>query len=181
YAQRALDLLDRLLADAAAKGRGRSSLECLILRALVLRMQGRQEEALADLERAVTLAEPEGYVRLFADEGAPLAALLTLLLARGHGPAEYVRALIVAGAPPERDAPPAPGGSGTTTSLDPLTSRERDVLRLVADGISNAEIAARLVIEISTVKRHISNILTKLDAANRTQAVARARALGVLP
>jgi LuxR family maltose regulon positive regulatory protein len=200
-------LLERLLADAVAKGQGHSVLEILVLRALAQRARRDLRGALGTLARALTLAQPEGYVRLFADEGAPMASLLTDLveatgqrqLAVQADVLDYAQALIAvcrsqegsvpAPSAPMPPLPPTPEGWGSTQSqvppgvpplLDPLTERELEVLRLLAEGASNAAIAARLVVTVGTVKKHVHNVCSKLGAQNRTQAVARARALHLL-
>jgi LuxR family maltose regulon positive regulatory protein len=120
------------------------------------------------------LAEPEGYVRTFADLGLPLARLLQKARSRGVRP-EYIETLLAAfGGQAAED-------SGEQPSLpEPLTEREAEVLRLVAAGLTNREIAEQLVISAETVKKHSGNIYSKLGVGNRIQAVARARELGVL-
>jgi LuxR family maltose regulon positive regulatory protein len=197
-------LLDRLQRDAEAQGRGHSVLECLLLRALAQWSRRDRRRAVGTLARALTLAQPEGYVRLFADEGEPMARLLTdLIEAAQQGrlavPADvlgYAHALVAAcrsrdgGAPaPLASMPPAPDGSGVTQSplppgvpllLDPLTVREVEVLHMLAEGASNGAIAAALVVTVGTVKKHVYHICSKLGVRNRTQAIARARALHLL-
>jgi LuxR family maltose regulon positive regulatory protein len=178
----ALGLLDRLLRAAEDGGRVGSVIEILVLRALALKERGDPSEALAALERALMLAEPEGYVRVFVDEGEPMAALLSELLnARRKGPREarhrilldYVRRLLAAFEFPRPSAGPSTG----PPLLDPLTAREREVLALIASGLSNREIAARLFIATSTVKWYVHSIFGKLEVDSRTRAVARAREL----
>jgi len=130
------------------------------------------------------LAEPEGYVRIFVDEGAPLAALLQQAYARGIVPS-YVEKLLAAfgelRTENEELRSAAPAGSQCSMLNaqlpEPLTARELEVLQLLADGASNDEIARRLIISLGTAKKHLSNIFGKLEAQNRTQAVVRARAL----
>lgn len=186
YVDEALRLLARLAHDAEENARTGSVLEVLLLQALALQAQRRQEQALAVLERALALAAPEGYIRLFADEGAPMAALLAALQARGRGPQAYLGKLRAAcETPPHADtsrglSAHAQPGRRADAHDDMLSGREHEVLGLMAAGVTNAEIAEQLVIEVSTVKRHVSNILAKLGASNRTQAVARARALHLL-
>jgi LuxR family maltose regulon positive regulatory protein len=179
--------LTRSLVDAERSGRLGTALELLILRSLAFARQGERQAAQADLERALTLAEPEGYVRLFVDEGAPMAALLQELRKRwemvelkGVSAASrgYVDHLLSSFARPhtQHAAPPI------TTSLliEPLSERELQVLRLMAEGLTNKEIAARLIIALGTVKAHIHHISSKLGAQNRAHAVARAKELGLL-
>jgi LuxR family transcriptional regulator, maltose regulon positive regulatory protein len=138
----------------------------------------------------LTLACPQGYVRVFADEGPPMAALLTRLIAAqraGSGfsgfqaavsvPLGYLARLRSAfGAEPA-----APHTAAVPGLIDPLTSRELEVLQMLAAGKSNQAIAGELVVTLDTVKKHVSHVLGKLGAANRTEAVARARELGLTP
>jgi LuxR family maltose regulon positive regulatory protein len=180
-----LQLLARLLGAAERSARGSSVIEILLLQALTWHIQGDIQKALNTLRRALELAEPEGYVRLFIDEGPPLVALLRLAHSRGialHYTARLLEAayaepltargqvLALAELPTQR----------STKFVDSLTEREREILGLLATGATNEEIAAQLVIAISTAKRHVSNILAKLSVSNRSQAVARSRALGLL-
>jgi LuxR family transcriptional regulator, maltose regulon positive regulatory protein len=185
----ALTLLQRLLATAAGQGRTGDVIEIQALRALALAARGDPAGALGALAEAVTLACPQGYVRVFADEGAPMRALLTRLSAarkdqrapaRGIDP-DYLAGLLRAcgqagAAPPSRRAAAALPGMA-----EPLTDREAEVLRLLAAGRSNQRIAHELVVALDTVKKHVTHILGKLGAANRTEAVARARQLGLIP
>jgi LuxR family maltose regulon positive regulatory protein len=163
-------LLLRLYQGTAAAGRNGSLTEILILQALTFAAQDRGEEALSALEQALSLAEPEGFVRIFLDEGAPMAELLRQAVVRDlHTP--YVLHLLSA----LGEAAPAP-----QPLIEPLSERELEVLRRVAAGYSNQEIAEELVIAISTVKKHIGNIYGKLEVGSRTQAVAKARELGLV-
>ncbi len=176
--QEILRLLDRLLQDAEAKARLGSALEILILRALALEAQGNRTEALSTLERALVLAEPEGYIRLFVDEGAPMRALLRQAHARSRVPG-YVATLLSAFGEPQ--ASNLPLSSARPDALaEPLTEREREVLRLLLEGASNREIARRLVVSVNTVKRHVYNLCGKLGVQSRAQAIARARSLNLL-
>jgi LuxR family maltose regulon positive regulatory protein len=164
-------MLARLLQDAERKARKGSLIEILMLHALALQAQGQQEQALAVLQRVLAMAEPESYMRLFLDEGPGMLALLRLAQAQGIAPHYVTRLLVAAG---EQTAP------RSTVLVEPLTERELEVLHLIAAGASNEEIAGRLVIAIGTTKRHVSNIFVKLTVSNRTQAVARAQAIGLL-
>jgi len=189
--ERALGLLERLHAQAMAQGRTGSLIELRTLQALTLDATGDRAAALAALAEALTLACPEGHVRVFVDEGAPMASLLNrLAVAHRTGRASLpgtvrpddVDRLLQAfqpGAPragrhPKRDRAAGPGPA------ELLSDRELQVLGLLAAGKSNPEIAEELVVVLDTVKKHVGHILDKLGAANRTQAVARARALGLL-
>ena len=134
------------------------------------------------LVRALSLAEPGGYVRTFADEGAPMAQLLTLVKARGMAPEGYVDKLLAAIGVEELPGQPAARRlqASTFPLIEPLSERELEVLSLVAAGLSNQEIAAKLVIAEGTVKKHLHNIFGKLNVRSRTQAVMRAPELGLL-
>lgn len=189
----AQSLLHRLLHSAEAEGRIGSVIIILVLQCLSLQAQGHTAHALTVLERALKLAAPEGYVRLFLDEGEPLRQLLAILAAR---PAvkpslhHYAEQLLADFARPVRARWPdevVPGtskafpGRLTPTDLpEPLTSRELEILRLIADGRTNPEIAATLFLAVGTVKKHTNNLFGKLSASNRTQAVKRGRDLGLL-
>ncbi|PKN82017.1 MAG: LuxR family transcriptional regulator, partial [Chloroflexi bacterium HGW-Chloroflexi-9] len=123
-------------------------------------------------------AEPQGYLRLFVDAGEPMRALLRHAAAAGLGGA-YTRRLLVAFDEPSALAVAAPQGTAPGLA-EPLTAREVEVLRLVAAGMTNQQIADHLVISLPTVKRHIANLYGKLDVGHRTEAVARANALSLL-
>jgi LuxR family maltose regulon positive regulatory protein len=184
----ALTLLQRLLDAAASNGRVGSIIEIQALRALALAACGDHTSALDALIEALTRARRHGYVRALTDEGAPMRALLTQLSAARPGPqhaarridpgylAALVRACGPAGAaPPHRPAVAPPG------MAEPLTDRELEVLRLLAAGRSNQRIAHDLVVALDTVKKHVTHVLGKLGAANRTEAADRARQLGLIP
>jgi LuxR family transcriptional regulator, maltose regulon positive regulatory protein len=166
---------------AEKQGLGWLRLRVRILRALLADARGDREAALAFLAAAVAEAEPEGVVRPFVDEGAPMAALLAGLRAAardGRGPGGGVSpafpGTLLAAFP--RQGP----GPRRTGLVEPLTERELQILRLLAAGRSNAEMAAELFVEQSTVKTHLVHLYRKLGAHSRTQTVARARALGLL-
>jgi len=174
FLSEALALLERLLEDAEPKARMSSVIEILLLRALAFEAQGKEDEALRTLERALTLAEPEGNIRLFLDEGAPVLVLLRHAYARQIAPG-YVRTLLEAA---DQQVRPVPHRSSLLFEL--LTEREREVLRLLVDGASNREIADHLVLSINTVKKHVFNICSKLNVQGRAHAIARARTLQLL-
>jgi LuxR family transcriptional regulator, maltose regulon positive regulatory protein len=170
-------LLRRLLPAAQAGGRTGSVIEILTLAALVHQAEGDTPRALAALEQALTLAEPEGYLRVFMDEGQPLRRLLRHAAARGLAE-ENMRRLLTAFDAPQRPSP-APGSAAPGLTR-PLTRREIEILRLMAGGMQNQEIATHLFVSTSTVKRHVANAYGKLDVGNRTAAVARANELNLL-
>ena len=185
----ALALLERLYTAATGQDRAGSLIEIGALRALARAAAGDADGALQALAEALTLACPQGYVRVFADEGAPMATLLAQLTAAQRPgeatakvPGRYLSRLQSAlGAP---DTTPDPGRDGVPAVaglIDQLTRRELEVLEMLAAGRSNQAIASRLVVTLDTVKKHVSHILGKLGAANRTEAVARARDLGLIP
>ena len=172
-----------------AQQRTGSAIELAALRALALAAGGNPAGALASLANALELAAPEGYIRVFADEGAPMAHLLgRLAAAQRSGQLALPSAVspryldrLARTFQPAVTADAATAATRHTAVPDqPLSSRELEVLRLLAVGKSNQQIADELVVTL-TVKKHVGHILGKLTAANRTQAVARARALGLLP
>jgi LuxR family maltose regulon positive regulatory protein len=175
------------LLDSAKKQERRGHIiELLLLRALAYLERQEKRPAITALAQAVDLAEPEGYIRSFLDEGVAVATLLTELREqqRTQKATPYLDTLLAAFSA----VSPKEGWAGQTVShlsskqqlLDPLSSRELEVLRLLARGASNQEIAEELVVVLDTVKRHVSNILSKLGASNRTQAVMLARDLDIL-
>jgi LuxR family transcriptional regulator, maltose regulon positive regulatory protein len=180
----ALLFLDLLLAMATATERGHDILEILVLKALAYHAQGDLRQALVELAEALCRAEREGYIRTFVDEGAPMAALLHHMVDWGVTVA-YVKQLLDIFATDGEHGKPRPDSANaslpTNSSLvEPLTKRELEVLRLVTAGNSNEDVARLLNIAPTTVKKHLGNILGKLSAKNRTQAVAKAQALGLL-
>jgi LuxR family transcriptional regulator, maltose regulon positive regulatory protein len=187
-----LDLLERLLRVAEATRSMGSAIEILAVLALAVGAQGDEAQALAALERALSLAEPEGYVRTFVDEGTPMAALLQKslrarrrqrLIGSQEASPEYVGALLMA----FRRSSVSRTLSTETELLqavlphpESLSARELEVLRLVAAGNSNRDISAQLFVTVDTVKKHLTHIFAKLGVSSRTQALARARALGLI-
>ena len=182
----ALTLLQRLHATAASQGRTGSIIEIQALRALALAALRDHASALGALAEALTPACRQRYVRVFADEGAPMRALLARLSAAQRAPvrgvhAGYLAALLRAcgqadAVPPQRRAAAAVPGLP-----EQLTARELEILALLAAGTPNPRIAEELVVTLDTVKKHVTHVLGKLGAANRTEAAARARQLGLTP
>lgn len=187
----AMALLERLLKAAEEGKRLGSVIEILVLQALAYEAKGNIPSAIGTLERALTLAEPEGYVRIFADEGVPMAHLLSkaysrrILLSytgkllsaikedeRKRAEKSYlpsVQSLVEPEARPAKDV-----------LVEPLSQRELEVLRLIAQGLSNREIGERLLLALPTVKGYSRTLFGKLQVKRRTEAVARARELGLL-
>ena len=178
----ATGLLERLLQAAEEGERKGSAVEILILRALAHHVQGDIPAGLVPLKRALTLAEPAGYVRIFVDQGSPMARLLAEAAAHGIMP-DYTGKLLAAFEAEEQKSAeeshmaPAPPAQSL---IEPLSQRELEVLRLIARGLSNREISERLFLALITVKGHNRNIFRKLQVRRRTEAIARARELGLL-
>jgi len=178
--QEALSVLEPLLPIADRRRRTGIKIETHVLQALAFQAQGDIDRAMAALERALSLAEPQGYARIFLDEGAPMARLLYEAAARGIAP-EYAGKLLAAFGVSEcggiRETPLYPH---TQLLIEPLSERELEVLQLIAEGLSNREIAQRLVLSLNTVKGHTRKIYEKLGVHSRTQATAKANTLGIL-
>ena len=176
--QAALALLEPMRAEAA--GRTGCVVETSLLHALACYAQGDAQAVTAPLTRALSLAEPAGYVRLFVDEGAVMAKLLRLTKTRGVA-LDYIDELLAA-FPETEPVPGVPGRHRQSPSplIEPLTERERQVLHLLCTGLSNPEIAAELIIATGTVKKHLHNIYGKLGVRNRSQAILRTEELGLL-
>jgi LuxR family maltose regulon positive regulatory protein len=171
--QQAVALLERLLVGAETGGRWRSVIEILILQALAQHERGTSAAGIEPLARALTLAEPEGYVRTFVAEGAPMAEMLAMAARRGIAP-EYVRRLLGASG---RGSRPSVDGQSV---VEPLSERELDVLRLLTSDLDGPGIAAELVVGLSTVRSHTKSIYAKLGVNNRRAAVRRGEELGLL-
>jgi LuxR family maltose regulon positive regulatory protein len=169
--------LDALAQAAEAGGFGSFLIWSHCLQALTFQAQKQPERALDALSRALIRAAPEGYVRVFVDEGAPMAALLRAIRTRNVTPA-YVYRLLDAFSPASADESHQPPDQSAL--VEPLTARELEVLRLIAAGASNQGVADALILSVGTVKKHINNILGKLGVHSRTHALARARELGLL-
>lgn len=192
------DLLGQLMQGAETAGCTGQLIEILALQALAQQAQGDLDGGVQTLSRALALAEPAGYVRLFVDEGRPMGELLARVALTETAVAAYARRILAAFPAPTPDGdqaaaagesapPPAkqPEAAEISPELahwlaEPLSERELEALQLVAEGLTNRQIGERLFISTATVKKHMENIYGKLYARNRTQAVARARELGLL-
>jgi LuxR family maltose regulon positive regulatory protein len=176
----AFSLAARILHISQETGNKRAELESLILLSIIQFGDGIADVALEKLQEALKMAEPEGFIRIFVDEGPRMARLLYEALEKDIGP-NYVRKLLAAfpETEPEKDTViqqlPSDG-----IWIEPLSDRELEVLQLIADGISRPEIASQLVISLNTVKTHTRNIYSKLGVNNQMQAVGKARGLGLL-
>ncbi len=179
HPDRALEMLSFLYEKVQERGHQRRIIEILVLKALALDQKGLLDESLQTLSQAFTMAEPEGYLRIFVDEGEPMSWLLYKAVAHKLSPAYSNRLLQVLLADKENSRKLESTFDGRL--VEPLSQRELEVLHLIDTGLSNDEIAARLYISLSTVKGHTTNIFGKLNVKNRTQAVARAHDLGLLP
>ncbi len=188
---KALSVLEPVLARMEQQGRTRLVIETLMLKALALQAQSQVTQAMAALERALTLAEPGGYIRLFADEGEPMRLLIAdfrlqierqaaSLKTKSSALAAYVDELLAAfksglAMPVQSEIKNQP-----STMVEPLSERELEVLRLLAAGLSNPEIAQQLYVAVSTIRSHAKSIYGKLDVHGRWEAVQRAKELRLL-
>jgi len=186
----ALALLDGLHALAAGQGRTGSVIEIGALRALALAAAGDPDAGVGALAQALMLGCPQGYVRVFADEGPPMAALIARLVAAQKADQAAARGVplrCLARVLRAFGEQPAAAGAGRAAAaavpglVEQLTARELEILALLAAGMPNPRIAKQLVVSLDTVKKHVSHVLGKLGSANRTEAVTRARQLGLIP
>jgi LuxR family maltose regulon positive regulatory protein len=175
-----LHLLERLAEDAEAWHISSRLIEIMMLQSLAYQAKGDKDRAMTALENALTLAEPGRFIRTFVDEGPSMAQLLLEAVARDIMP-EYAQRLLAAfpaSEPAQADA--VSDHTPETELIEPLSEREVEVLHLIAERLTNQEVASRLFLSLNTIKAHARNIYDKLGVNNRTQAVARARALGIL-
>ncbi|HEY4387632.1 MAG TPA: LuxR C-terminal-related transcriptional regulator, partial [Ktedonobacteraceae bacterium] len=189
---RALEHLESLLTHATTAGRRRHVMEMWLLQAQAYHLLHEEQQALAALALAIRQGEPEGYIRCFVDEGPVMVDLLARLRVQEQkkGPTMYLDTLLLAFPPRNKSGQILPARSDTVALptkrvpsqplLDPLSERELDVLYELVQGVSNQDIAGRLTISVETVKRHLTNIFSKLGVKSRVQAVSRARVLGLI-
>jgi LuxR family transcriptional regulator, maltose regulon positive regulatory protein len=178
----ALATLETVRRRAEAKGWEDERLKVMALQTVALRAHGEKDEAAQLLGDALALAEPEGYVRIFVDEGMPMAQVLSEAAAHGIMP-DYIGTLLAAfaaEAQKSEDRSSLPAAPPAQSVSETLSQREIEVLRLIAQGLSNREISGRLFLALDTVKGHNRKIFGKLRVQRRTEAIARARALGLL-
>jgi LuxR family maltose regulon positive regulatory protein len=172
-----LSPLDDLAEAASEAGHTTIAVEALLLEAIAVDGLGNTDTAVAAVSRAARIAEPEGIVQPFLDEGASLLPALKSALTRGEKP-RFLRSLIAAFQAETGETPPAVAANRLL--IEPLSPRELEVLELVAQGKTNQEVGEELFISLSTVKKHLNNLFGKLTARNRTEALRRARDLGLL-
>ena len=172
----ALAILAPLLTESERLGRRGMVIENLILQALVFQAKGQITDALNVIEAVLSMAKAEGFFRVFIDEGLPMERLLKIAVGRGIA-RDYILKLLDGF---ENVKTIKTSSLATGMLIEPLSARELEVLGLIEQGLSNAEIASKLYISLSTVKGHVSNIFGKLNASSRTQAVSRARSMGLL-
>jgi LuxR family maltose regulon positive regulatory protein len=180
-ADEALPLLERLLSAARSMGRDGDEIRFLVLKAHAFHALSDQESAMSSLTLALHQARPEGYVRIFVDEGKPMAALLAHAILQDME-SEYAIELMAAFPEDMRDSVEVELELATIAQplVEPLSERELEVLRLMATGLKYKEIAGKLVVSMNTIRHHTRNIYGKLEVNSRGQAIARAQDLGLL-
>jgi LuxR family maltose regulon positive regulatory protein len=179
--EEAVNLLEHLEVLAKKAERNTSVIEILILQSLAHQSGGDISKSMIPLRRALSIAEPLGFIRIFVDEGKEMEQMLHNALSREIAP-QYVSLLLRAFSGAEKSPTKSPLKSIPESGLvEPLSDREIEVLKLIAEGLTNQEIANRLYLSLNTVKVHTRNIYAKLGVNNRTQASIQARALGILP
>jgi LuxR family maltose regulon positive regulatory protein len=169
----AVPILDALRQEMASRGWQDELLKITTLESIALDTSGASDEAIQSLRTALKMAEPDGFIRNFIDEGQPMAQLLQRMKAQGGRQNEYIGRLLDA-------FDLHPSSLLLSPLVEPLSQRELEILQLVAQGLSNKEISNRLFLALSTVKGHNRNIYGKLQVQRRTEAVARARELGLI-
>jgi LuxR family maltose regulon positive regulatory protein len=170
-----------MLEAAEAGGDTTRVIEIMILQTLACQVGGDTSQALDTLEHLLNLAEPGGYCRIFVDEGPSMARLLYKALDHGIAPDYVCRLLAAFPIKDPQQAEPSESQESQFEYFDPLSERETEILQLIAEGLTNPDIANTLFLSLHTVKTHTRNIYSKLGVHNRTEAVARARLLGILP
>ncbi|UCF97321.1 MAG: hypothetical protein JSV89_19430 [Spirochaetaceae bacterium] len=174
-------LLSRLHGFAQTNGMVATEIEILILTALAQQAAGNPTEAQSAVDRALELAEKGGFIRIFVDEGPPLARLICEAAARGVS-SDHMRRVLAAFPTVEQEKVKSPTDQKNDFELiEPLSDRELEILRLISEGLTNQQIGTKLFISLNTVKTHTRNIYAKLETHTRTQTVSRARGLGLLP
>lgn len=179
-AAEALDLLESLLAQARELGRIDLIIEIQVLRALACQVDGDGAQATDAIAEALSLAEPGGYRRIFLDEGEPMTRLLRHAASRGIAPACVAKLLAAFGGSESAEMEAEPSPPHARPLIEPLSERELEVLRLLATGMSNPEIADELLVAVSTVRSHCKNIYGKLNVHKRWDAVQQAQELGLI-
>ena len=174
----ALAALEPLCQQAEARCWADLRLSTKVLQSIALHVSEERDKSMRVLGEALALAEPGGFIRLFADEGAPMAELLAAATVQGIRP-DYVNKLLSA-FEAEKDERPFPATPASASLVEPLSQRELEVLRLIAQGLSNKEIGERLFLALDTVKGHNRRIFEKLQVQRRTEAILRARELDLL-
>jgi LuxR family maltose regulon positive regulatory protein len=173
-------LLWRLFEATEMSGHISRGIEILALQALALQAKGDKEQAIIKLEKALALAEPGGFIRIFVDEGPPMARLLFEALSCGIAPDYVSRILGVFPSDEPEQIDSTKCKTDQSELVEPLSERELEVLQLIAEGLTNREIASRLYLSLNTVKAHTRNIYGKLNVHSRTQAITRSQSLGIL-
>ena len=182
----ALALLEPLRQQAEAKGWQDARLQVMVLQAVARHVQGEMDQAVQLLGDALALAEPGGFIRIFVDEGPPMAALLSEAANRGFAP-NYVRQVRAAFGPADGRTPVtqdfarrASAVAAQATACEPLSERELEVLRLLGSELNGPEIARRLMVSLNTIRTHTQNVYSKLGVNDRRAAVRRAAELDLL-
>jgi LuxR family maltose regulon positive regulatory protein len=175
----ALAVLEPQRQQAEAKGWANRLLRVMVVQSIALYAHGEKEKAVELLGEVLARAEPEGFIRLFVDEGDAMAELLSAAAAEEVRP-DYVGKLLVAFTGEMKDVRLTASVPGSSFLIEPLSQRELEILKLVAQGLSNREIGERIFLALDTVKGHNRKIFDKLQVQSRTEAVARAHALGLL-